>query len=469
MIWLKLAALIGLWLVVPAATAWLARRGDHWRRAVIALLVFSFCWQPLMTFGYQFGSKYNVRGWEFGVPEMIAAGLLVANLDARHVLRWLSPVLLLWLLHLAVLVAAAITGISFETSAWYLWRMARATFVFLALIISLRGRRDFEAAIIGLALTALWNEWVVLLQKYAWGKHQTRGVFDHQNMMGMYMILVGTTLFSVWIFRAASTGLRWALFIAFVASTHSVFAGLSRGSMFFYALAVGATAGSAFIIAPDRHKLRALGLLGAVVAIGAVFMANAVVARFQDRGNYASGRMREVMNVVADQMHRDHPLLGLGPNNYALAVNHQRYARTFDIVDRERGLQTPPDLRRGLVESLYHGMRAESGTLGHVTLVLFLVATLVLMLYKVIACVDPLGRALALAAFWSLSASYAQCTLEHTLLHAQNLYLWLTLVAIGVAIPRRGWNAVAPVGTTRLVVAAAPRAHRAPAGPGFWV
>ncbi|MBA3845858.1 MAG: hypothetical protein H0X45_04360 [Planctomycetes bacterium] len=468
MIWLKLAALLSLWLIVPAGTAWLAGRGAAWRRAMIALLVFSFCWQPLMTFGYQFGSKYNVRGWEFGVPEMIAAGLLVANLDARHVLRWLSPVLLLWLLHVAVLVAAAICGISLETSAWYLWRMARATFVFLALTLSLRGRRDFEAAIVGLALTALWNEWVVLLQKYAWGRHQTRGVFDHQNMMGMYMILVGTTLFSVWIFRAASTGVRWALFIAFVASTHSVFAGLSRGSMFFYAVAVGATAVSALVLAPDRHKLRALGLLGGVVLVGALFMTNAVVARFQDRGNYASGRTREVMNLVADQMHRDHPLLGLGPNNYALAVNHQRYARTFDIIDRERGLGTPVDLRRGLVESLYHGMRAEGGTLGHVSLLLFIAATLILMLYKLFACTDPLGRALALAAFWSLCASYVQCTLEHTLLHAQNLYLWLTLVAIGVAIPRRGWAVDAPEDGARLRAVIPPPSRPAPAGPGFW-
>jgi hypothetical protein len=474
---LKLALVLGLWAAATIGAALAADRSDRWRRLLIALAVFSFAWPPVATFNYQFGTHYNVRGIEFCFAEMIASGLLLARLRQGVMpLAWLSPLVALWVLHLAVLLLSSWAGANTTLSLWYCWRTARGLLVLLSLAVVVRERREVEAVLSGLILTCLWNEWYVLQQKYLWHAWQARGAFDHQNAMGMYMILSGTTLFGAWLFRGVTPRLRWPLFVGVICSAHGIFAGLSRGSMFFYTLAMAATAIGSFALAPDRHKLRAMGLIAAVGMLGSVLVAPSVIERLHDRGNLASERTREVMIQVAREMHHDRPWLGLGPNNYALAVNNARYAHLADIIDRERGNTVNPNAKRGQIESLYWGLLAETGYIGFATMLLFMIASVLLIGAKAILCRDELYRGIALAGCLALTANYLQCLLEHTLLHPQNLYLWMALVALGVAVPWRSATRgpvasglePAVAATPDTVPAADPVAVGSPSGGRYW-
>jgi O-antigen ligase len=287
------------------------------------------------------------------------------------------------------------------------------------------------------------------------------------------MILSANLMLAAWLFRAVAAPLRWPLLFGVMCCGHAVFCGLSRGSMFFFGVSMSGTAISSMLLAPDRHKLRALLILAMIAVVGGAVVAKSVILRFNDRGNDISERSREVMNMVAAEMHNDRPLLGMGANNYAIAANLQRYSHDYDIIDRSRGYQTYRDVRRAQVESLYWGMRAEAGTIGLASLIAVLVVSLALTAAKALVLADGIQRAICIGAFWCLLANYLQCTLEHTLLHSQNLYLWLTICALVGAMPWRSPKprpsapAAEPVRPAALA-AAPPVATPARESPVFW-
>ena len=161
-----------------------------------------------------------------------------------------------------------------------------------------------------------------------------------------------------------------------------------------------------------------------------------LLMRFGDAtANEASHRTREVMNEAADLMYKKNYLLGVGPNNYAFAVNDQPYADLIDESIREKGHKVDPDYKRGIVESHFWQMKSETGLLGYVSFVVILVLSVLGP-----SCVtnkDPLYRALMLGIVWSFCGNYAQSTIEHTLVNYTNLYMWALLISLIVITPWR--------------------------------
>ena len=76
-------------------------------------------------------------------------------------------------------------------------------------------------------------------------------------------------------------------------------------------------------------------------------------------------------------MHADHPWFGVGPNNYAHAVNLLPYSDPVDESIREKGHKVDPDYRRGIVESHYWQMRAETGWFGYLSFMALLGGTVI--------------------------------------------------------------------------------------------
>lgn len=435
-----------------AMTAWLTGRRAEWYRLGIALLMLSFLWQPIVTFGFQFDSRANVRGWEICWTDFIALGLLVTHIRRGGRLGgWVSLLAGLWVLRLAAQALSLIHATDGEFCGFFLLRQGRGFLVFLTLAVILRTRADLEAVLCGLMLTVFWNEFLVLRQKYQLGIHQTPGAFYHQNDMGMYVVLVGAVLMAALLLRAVRPKLILPLALALACCLHSVIAGLSRASLVNLVAVLAAVTATCLLLRPDVWKLKITAALAAGGLVALVVFGPGIYQRFTQKGIEQSARTREVMNLVAAAMYEDHPVTGIGVNNYALAVHQERYAQINDILLRERGHRVgPKGGDRGVVESLYGQVRSETGLVGFVSLILIMAGTLILAAIKALGNRDPLPRALAIGIFWSLAANYAQSTIEHTLFYFSNSYLWFAWSAALVAIPWKSTRSLRQVVTQPL-------------------
>ena len=97
--------------------------------------------------------------------------------------------------------------------------------------------------------------------------------------------------------------------------------------------------------------LMAMAVMGSV---GVVLAMGTIIARFNDKGNQASGELREVMKDACRAMVADHPL-GIGWNNYALVVNPPyRYAEIYYDWLRGMGQRPNEDEPNSVVESHYY-------------------------------------------------------------------------------------------------------------------
>ena len=198
---------------------------------------------------------------------------------------------------------------------------------------------------------------------------------------------------------------------------------------------IGSGIGS-FLGGINAHKLRLAGVASCLGLIGVALMLPTIMLRFNSgKANDASHRTREVMNNAAAMMYADNKLLGVGPNNYAGAVNYPQYAEAIDESIREKGHKVDPDYKRGIVESHYWQMKSETGLLGYVTFMLILGVTLLMALWKALANGHVVYRAIALGVAAGFMGNYLQSTIEHTLVNYSNAYLWMTLQGALQAIP----------------------------------
>ena len=426
----KFAVLLAMLAAALPVVAASAASSPLWRRIWLALLILSAFADPMMTIDFHNEARHNVRGWEVCWPDLIAPGLITAGL-MRGILPRIGVVGWLWVLHLAILAAAAIAGTDGLFSAYYLARQLRALLVLAALAMAIEDRRDLTAAAAGIALALLWNGWAVLAQRHLAGRFQCPGLFDHQNAMSMAMSLAAPALLAVVVHGAAGRRLGLVLPLAVAAAGVAALYALSRAGLLVFAGCTLAVILGAFASGIDRRKLAwsAVALAGGLLLTALTLPG--LAARFGDQvANDASQRTREVMNQAAAAMHADHPWLGVGPNNYASAINAEAYGDLVDESMREKGHRIDPGYRRGVVESHFWQMRAEAGWLGYGSFVALLAASLAVCAWTWLRCPDPLARAWALGVAIGLLGNYGQGLLEHTLVNNTNLYLWAILNAV---------------------------------------
>ena len=216
---------------------------------------------------------------------------------------------------------------------------------------------------------------------------------------------------------------------------------------------IGSGLGS-FLGGINGHKLRLAGIASILGLIGVGLMLPTILLRFNSgKANDASHRTREVMNDAAAMMYADHKLWGVGPNNYAGAVNFPQYAEAIDESIREKGHKVNPDYKRGVVESHYWQMKSETGLFGYATFMLILGGSLVMAMIKACTNGQVVYRAIALGVAAGFAGNYLQSTIEHTLVNYSNAYLWMVLQGALQAIPWRskrkprridGWRKVSP-------------------------
>jgi O-antigen ligase len=138
-------------------------------------------------------------------------------------------------------------------------------------------------------------------------------------------------------------------------------------------------------------------------------------------------------------MLRDHPVLGIGWNNFGIANSRPRgdqYSEILEEWDRDRGFTIYDENYHAnpLTESLYWLWLAETGWLGFGSFLLFAAATLWWTLRSAIAGRGTLLGTLAAALFIGLLICYGHGTVERILTQTKNLSHWLMLAGMGAGL-----------------------------------
>lgn len=477
---IKWLVVLGFGIVIPGLVVMTSMADRRWTRVWLVLLIALSIRFPVLTIDFHHGFRHNVRGWEICWSDYIALGLIAVRLVSGGLPRF-GVIGLLWAAHLVFLGLSAMQGLDLEFSAFYIFRQFRGALVLIAVASTLRSREDLQVLIVALALLCLWNEASVLRQKYREGRFQCPGAFDHQNAMAMAMILCGPIMLGALVLQAVRGKAMLITALGLMAASHSVLASLSRAGMLVYGAACAMVLGLSLLNGLNGRKLAWCGGFVMLGIVGVIIMLPTLMLRFGDKtANKASHRTREVMNEAAMLMHQHRPWLGVGPNNYAEAVNYLPYSDLVDESIREKGHKIDPDYRRGIVESHYMQMRAEGGWLGYGSFMAVIVASLVAALGRALLARDPAVRAWAMGALAGLIGNYLQSQFEHTLVNYTNLYIWMTLAGGLAATPLRGdrhWGRAAAIASNATpspaaaasqgdVPTAAPAAVPTPAQPG---
>jgi len=437
--------LFGYFILAPllGSMAKNSRRVQNW---IFATMVFMTSWHitkfTLMLCSVE---KYrgHTKGFEFSFIEILALSLLIASTLSRQrddrTWRRLPPGTLLYLLYCAVswLSVTAAPNTLYAVMAGM--RFTKAVIIFIGTFHFIREEKDVHLLLKSLAFTFLVQAGVVLKMKYVDHFYQIHGWFEHQNPLAMWAYMGGLPLLAAAMSNAEKTDSRWYT-AGFIASAIIVQGSLSRGSL--AAFAIGGVLVVALAMFDRITAKRVTFVLGMGIAgsIGLLLCINTIVARFHDEGNEASGETRVVMNLAAKAM-LHHGAVGIGWNNFGLTINHPfPYGDVIDDQERERGHKVDDDYAKGVVESHYWLLLAETGYGGYATYMLFIAVTLWWCLRGVFVWRGEFPAAFLGGLFVGLLLIYLHSNLERVLTQTKNFSLWFIL--LGAAARIHCWQRV---------------------------
>jgi O-antigen ligase len=214
-----------------------------------------------------------------------------------------------------------------------------------------------------------------------------QGSFGHPNAYGGYLAVLIPLAVAFAVSRAFPTRLRWLGGVTVALAVPALVLSYSRG-------AVGAlVAGSIIWLAFLRPRLALLAAL--VVAVSALMFAPAAFKdRFSSRETSADVGLRSDIWASAVDIYAEHPLLGVGLNNFDEA--YSSLPSTLSTGAQRRLLHQSQILVPPHAQNLYLNVLAEEGIVGLLCLIALAIAALV-TLYRGCRVRDPAGRAICMA------------------------------------------------------------------------
>ena len=373
------------------------------------------------------------QGYHFYFSEILSLMLCISLWrEAPGKFRWSPPGLWLYLLYCALSFVSIVNAPKPDYVCMAALKSVSMAMLLIAAYNFVRTERELSFFLTVMAWTLLWEFFVVLKWKYINGAYQVRGTFEHQNPLAMFTIMAGLIFLSVGMGPGARRGNL--LLVAFVACGGIVQSTLSRAGLLVFALGTMLVVALSLFDKPTKRRIVAVSVLGGVGAIGLVLALATIVARFHDEGNQASGETREVMNAASKAMVQSHPL-GIGWNNYAHTINPPfPYGDVIDDWERERGHKVDPDYAKGVVESHYYLLLAETGYQGLVSYLVFIAVFLWWNVRAMFRFRAQLLGCVSLGIFVGCVCNYLQSSLERVLTQPRNLMLWMLLLGITARI-----------------------------------
>lgn len=371
----------------------------------------------------------HATGYHFYFAEAVALALVLARaLEDWHDFRLVPPGLWIYLANCALSFVSIVNA----PSASFVWMAAlkavKIAIVFVAGYNFLRSKENIEFFLAAMTLVIGIQFLAAFRERYLLKIYQVTGTFEHQNSLAMFAILIGMVFLAV----GLAPKERWSniYLIAYVACAAIVESTFSRAGMVIFA---GGSAGVGALSLIDKVTMRRLLVLGMLSAIGIIGLAlslNTIRARFQDYGNEASGKVRELLNQASRNMVEDHPL-GIGWNNFAFVINRPfSYGTIIDQWELEGNVTLDPHHQKGLVESLYYLLLAETGWQGLLSFGLFMACFLWWNIRGAFFYRHTYLGALHLGIAAGCGCNYLQSTLERVLIQPRNMMLWFLLLAL---------------------------------------
>lgn len=241
-----------------------------------------------------------------------------------------------------------------------LWKMLMLFLFWHAVYGFLSATGDMEAIVESLALFTVLNFWRLAQQHYIW-LVDPRGIFPHRNCMAMAMNLIGPVFLAGYLQLGLRKRLGWICAVAFVVSALAGMWSYSRGAIAMAPLAYGLAAagvlyGTRHAVGWGKVSVRLLPVLLAGV-LGLCVMWPNLVNRFKPtKAHNASRDTRVELAACAAEMMRDHPLAGVGINNWTLNLGpeHPYQERAAEKLGRRFQYTR-------LVETVYLLVGAECG------------------------------------------------------------------------------------------------------------
>jgi hypothetical protein len=139
---------------------------------------------------------------------------------------------------------------------------------------------------------------------------------------------------------------------------------------------------------------------------------------------------RKLLNRASSNMAADYPL-GVGWNNFGIMINQPYpYGRIIDAWERADANVTVDEThQKGIVESLYYLLLAETGWQGLISYLLFITMFLWWNLRSLLHFRGHFLGAFSIGILMGFSCNYAQSTLERVLTQPRNMALWMLLLA----------------------------------------
>jgi hypothetical protein len=375
------------------------------------------------------------RGFEFNFIEAIAIGLaLAALLEKRKDFRFLPPGLWAWFLWIAAGVLSVTAALEPVYALMPAFKFAKMAFVFVGVFAALHDERDVKAVMRGFAVALIIQMILCLWGRYVQGGFRVMGWFEHQNPMAMWSYMLAMPILGLAISKETSPRDVALFFCAFAAAGLVVVLSVSRASLAAFGVGSVLVMMASFLQGFTVRRVT-LGVIGALG--GTVVLAMAADTFMERMGEDDSPKndLRFALNQQSAAMCRDHPLTGIGWNNFGLANSRpqgMKYSAILERWEQNRGsaIYAKNFMANPLTESLYWLFLAETGILGFSTFLIFALITLwhgsraTLHFWR-----TPLGL-FFFGVTVALAITYFHGQVERVLTQTKNLTTWIMFCAI---------------------------------------
>jgi O-antigen ligase len=358
-------------LSIAPLSQWLRRRPEKVAWVCFALGLLPFITEYLHLFmatvSWPSWAGYST-GIEITLEDLLAVLVFVSIRNKNSRIPFLLPMAL----YLAATLIASVGAMYTTAALFYCWQLLRIFFIYIAVFTAVSA--DFTAAralLIGMACGELVELGIASWQRVGLGMLQAHGTMESQNELGLVSHFVMFPFFAILL-----GGRRgWLPGIVVLAGLVVETLTTSRGTVMLGVAGLALTyALSSMSKWSSRKALVALAGL-AILAAAVPFALASFEQRFSGSGGdpgLAEDSERIAYKTAAAMMFEDFPG-GVGPNHFTVIANAGGYYIRAGEAPYSSGLA-------GRVHNVYWLVLAESGILGLVTYLGFLLFPLVMAL-----------------------------------------------------------------------------------------
>jgi hypothetical protein len=435
---LKLIALTLLFGVAAPFLGVFLRFFPSWQKWVFGLMCFMTMGGLLEPLEWGLTLDFNeyrghAQGYPFYVVEALALALILGKaFENWNATRLVPPGLWLWFLYCGLALLSIMNAVAPDLALKAAFKTVKIAVVLVAAYNFIRSEKDLHFFLATMSVAVIWQLLLVLKLKYRDGIYQVAGTFEHQNSLSMYINMIAMVLLAAALGpKHRFSNLYLSAFIACAAIQQSA---LSRGGLVVF---MAATCGVIFFSLAEKVNRRRIAVTLAIGLVGLAGLAkgwNTIIERFQEHANEAGTITRQKLKQASMFMVDDYPL-GIGWNNYGIAINPPfPYGDHIDKWELEGGVRPDPNHQKGIEESLFFLILAETGYQGLAAFALFILVFLWRNLKGMWVFRHTLLASVSLGIAMGCANNYAHSLLERVLTQPRNLMLWMLLLGITARI-----------------------------------